>query len=324
MKKIIIGIDIGGTTVKIGLIDTNGSTLDKWEVPTRTENNGLFIVDDIWESIQLKLNDLNIDKKMILGIGAGAPGFVDTETGVVHEAVNIGWKRMRLGNELMKRSGLPAFIQNDANLAALGEYWKGAGNQAQNLAAITLGTGVGSGFIANGSIIPGANGMAGEIGHFIINSENGYLCNCGNYGCLETIASATGIVRQAMDRAAAHPEDYLADYVKRNGKFSAKDVFYLAEQGSKECLEIVKRTADALGFTVATIGIIFNPSKVLIGGGVSKAGDLLINQIKLAFKKYAFQRISDICEIKACELGNDAGIIGAGYLVRQRLMKITE
>ncbi|PAE31212.1 ROK family glucokinase [Oceanobacillus profundus] len=318
MEKLLLGIDIGGTSVKIGIINQQGEILEKWEVPTNKLNAGITIVDEIWASIERKLSILHLSISSFLGVGVGAPGFIDMDSGIVSEAVNIGWKDFPLADQLKEKSSLPVFVANDANIAVLGENWTGAGNQAKNLVALTLGTGVGGGIIVNGSILNGINGMAGELGHLTI-EKDGYACNCGNNGCLETIASATGIVRQAMDKIASYPDSKPAEIYKKYQAITAKDIFDLAKDGDAIAISIVKRTADVLGQVIANLGVIINPSKVLIGGGVSKAGDLLVNEIRIAFRKYALPRVSDACEIKIAQLGNDAGIIGGASLVLEKL-----
>lgn len=321
MEKIIIGVDIGGTTVKIGFINDYGEILNKWEIPTNKSNAGMSIINDIWQSIYLQLTDLHLTTDIILGIGVGAPGFIDGDNGFVYEAVNIGWENFELAKQLKDKSGLPVFVGNDANIAVLGENWKGAGKQARNVIAITLGTGVGGGIIANGMILNGENGMAGEIGHTTIDPQ-GHNCNCGRKGCLETIASATGIARQAMDKLENNPTSTLAAHYRKTGAITAKDVFDLAGNGDADCKDIIHNTADTLGLFIANMGTTINPSKVLIGGGVSKAGDQLLIEIKNAFDKYALPRVSDICEIKIAQLGNDAGIIGGAFFVKQKLLDI--
>ncbi|MGJ9456966.1 ROK family glucokinase [Oceanobacillus sp. CF4.6] len=318
MTEFLIGIDIGGTSVKIGIIENNGAILKKWEIPTNISNGGMAIVNDIWLSVREKVDSLNLNNTSIIGIGVGAPGFINAETGFVYEAVNIGWKNFDLANQLKEKSGLPVFVENDANIAVLGENWTGAGNQAQNLIAITLGTGVGGGIIANGSILSGENGMAGELGHIHV-EENGYACNCGNRGCLETVTSATGIVRQAIEKIEAFPASLLGETYKKNKRITSKDVFELAKNGDSISNSIIKNTADILGRVIANMGVIINPSKVLIGGGVSTAGDQLIDEIRIAFEKHALPRVIEACEIKAAHLGNDAGIIGGAFLVLDKL-----
>ncbi|MFD1850276.1 ROK family glucokinase [Oceanobacillus bengalensis] len=320
MQDMMIGIDIGGTTVKIGFINHIGEIIEKWEIKTNKTNAGHAIVDDIWNAINHKFTSANIDIKSVLGIGVGAPGFIDSETGIVFEAVNIGWKNFDLAGQLTEKSKLPVFVQNDANIAALGENWQGAGNQAKNIIAVTLGTGVGGGIIVNGSILNGENGMAGEIGHIKVD-PNGTPCNCGGVGCLETISSATGITRQGMDAVALNPNSDLALLYKQKGGLSARDIFDLAKSGDKTCVHIVKKTTDVLGLAIANIATVINPSVILIGGGVSKAGDYLITEITTAFEKYAIPNLREMCEIKTARLGNDAGIIGGAFLVKQMLDK---
>ncbi|MEH7379007.1 ROK family glucokinase [Bacillus sp. JJ1533] len=319
MDETIIGIDIGGTTIKMGFLNEQGDIIHKWEIETNKEKQGIHIVPDIWHSISLKLSEFRITN--IVGIGVGAPGFVDKKTGIVYEAVNIGWRNYELGKELTAKLGLPVFVENDVNLVALGENWRGAGNNAKDLIAVTLGTGVGSGIISNGEIINGMNGTAGELGHIIADPE-GYPCNCGRVGCLDTIASATGIVRQARDRIEENPNSQLANLYQKVGHIDAKDVFELAKNGDVICESVINRTADILGLLIANAAMIINPSMVLIGGGVSNAGDQLLRPVTSAFQKYSLGRIGKECKVEIAKLGNDAGIIGAAYLVKQEMQNL--
>lgn len=321
MNKQIIGIDVGGTSVKIGLLSYEGQIMEKWEIPTNTENNGAVISDDVWRSISDKLKKLNIGVESIMGIGVGAPGFIDGDTGFIYEAVNIGWKNYAFADDLKSRSGLPVFVENDANIAAVGENWLGAGKNAKNMIAITLGTGVGGGIIVNGEILSGENGMAGEIGHITIDPD-GYQCNCGKKGCLETIVSATGIVRQAMEKIEKNEQGMLLSQYEKYGKVTAKDVFEFAEKGDAASKEIVRNTADILGSFIANMGVIVNPKKVLIGGGVSQAGKQFLTQIEEAFQKHALPRVLEACQLGIAELGNDAGIIGGAFHVKQKMEDI--
>ncbi|MBM7597966.1 glucokinase [Virgibacillus halotolerans] len=321
MADYIIGIDIGGTTVKIGIIHNHGDILTKWEIPTNTTNAGKSIIDDIWHSLDQRLTEEAIDRSTILGIGVGAPGFIDVDTGFVFEAVNIGWKNVDLTDQLKAKSGLPVFLENDANVAVLGENWKGAGNQAKNVIAITLGTGVGGGIIANGSVVDGENGMAGEIGHMTIDPD-GWPCNCGRRGCLETIVSATGIVRQAKQVITGNPTSKLAAFVQEYGEITTKDIFQLAGEGDTLSESIIQHTADILGMFIANMAVTLNPSKVLIGGGVSKAGGQLLKEIIAAFDRYALPRAAAVCDIRVAQLGNDAGMIGSAFLVKQKELNV--
>ena len=322
MSNYIIGIDIGGTTVKFGLISNDGELFKKWSIPTKKENNGATIVNDIWNSLAQTIESFNINKDTIIGIGVGIPGYVDTGSGLVYEAINIGWKNINIKQQLEELTGLPVFIENDANIAVLGENWRGAGNKAKHVIAVTLGTGVGGGIIANGKILNGQNGMAGELGHILI-EEDGALCNCGNRGCIETIASATGIVRQAMEEITVNPSSPLAAFFDEKKSISSEDVFELAARGDTLAEGIVERTATILGSTFANLGVILNPEKILIGGGVSEAGEPLLDKITASFRANALPRVIDACEIKLAQLGNDAGIIGAAYLVKQNVEGIS-
>jgi len=316
MDNILLGIDIGGTTVKIGMVNDDGEIIHKWEIPTTIGDQSHLLVHHIWKSILEQVDSLSLKTTQLCGMGIGAPGFINNKTGIVHEAVNIGWKNYHLADEFKEISGLPVFVENDANVAALGENWKGGGNHAKHLIAVTLGTGVGGGIITDGAVLTGESGTAGEIGHLTIDPD-GYDCNCGRRGCLETITSATGIVNQAMDVIATNPESKLAIFYKDQGGLTAKDVFSFAHTGDPLSQEIIDHTADVLGRALANTAIITNPSIILIGGGVSKAGDQFIGLIDTYFKNYALKRISENCEVKIAELGNDAGMIGAAYLVKQ-------
>ncbi|MBP1950349.1 ROK family glucokinase [Virgibacillus litoralis] len=322
MDQNIIGIDVGGTTIKIGIISEAGNILDKWEIPTNITDSGTSILTDIWSSLRQKIEIGQLKRDSIAGIGLGAPGFIHEETGSVYEAVNIGWKNMEIATVLKKLSKMPVYVQNDANIAVLGENWRGAGEQSRNLIAITLGTGVGGGIIANGTILNGENGTAGEIGHITV-EKDGYRCNCGRRGCLETIASATGIVRQAKNIIVTNPTSRLASFYQENGSLTTKDIFELANNGDALSKEVIDHTADVLGLVIANLATIINPSKILIGGGVSKAGEGFINSIDGAFREYALDRVSEVCDLKVAQLGNDAGIIGAAFLVKQKIMKTT-
>lgn len=321
MKTCIIGIDIGGTTVKMGVLQTTGEIISKWEIPTDTSNKGQAIISQVCDSVEEQLKELNIEKNHIMGVGIGAPGFIDAEQGFVHEAINIGWKNVELTKEFQAHLGLPVFLENDANTAVLGENWLGAGNQDKNVLAVTLGTGVGGGVIVNGEILNGANGTAGEIGHITINPD-GLQCNCGKKGCLETIASATGMVSQAMEMISKHPTSLLAEHYKKTGKITTKEIFEFEKQHDLPSERIIDYTTKVLGKSLANIATVINPSKILIGGGVSKAGDQLLIRLKKYFELYAMRRLNEACELKLAQLGNDAGIIGAAFLVRQHVENV--
>ncbi|RKL68735.1 glucokinase [Salipaludibacillus neizhouensis] len=317
-KNVFVGVDIGGTTVKLAFIDEIGTIQHKWEIKTAREEAGKYILRDVSESILTQAKELGFKKSQLLAVGVGAPGYIDVENGVIIEAVNLGWKNYPIQKELEDRLQLPAVIDNDANVAAAGEKWKGAGNGADNLLAITLGTGVGGGVIAGGEIVHGEIGMAGEIGHITSVKSGGASCNCGKTGCLETVASATGIARLAMESVHTKPQGYLKRILDEHGNVSAKDVFDGANQGDELSLSIVRDSTEHLGFAMANLANALNPEIIVIGGGVSRAGTLLVNYIRQSFDKYAIPLIAKSTTIKIATLGNDAGVIGAAWLAKQK------
>ncbi|MBH0229870.1 ROK family glucokinase [Halobacillus yeomjeoni] len=311
-----LGADIGGTTVKLAVISDNGEINKKWEIPTNIENSGESIPSDIHQAFEKALDELHIEKEQIAGIGAGAPGFVDTETGYIFEAVNIGWKDFDFGKKLSDMAGLPVWVDNDANLAALGENWLGAGKGSQNLIAITLGTGVGGGIIANGGILNGANGTAAEIGHMTVIPEGGAPCNCGKTGCLETETSATGIVRKASNMLKKYPDTSMSSLIEA-GNLTAKDVFRAASEDDQAAKEVLEDVFEVLGRAIANLAIAINPEKIVIGGGVSQAGDQLLKPLEAVYRKYALRRTEEATSFGIAELGNDAGVIGGAFLVKK-------
>lgn len=318
-QKWLVGIDLGGTTIKMAFVTTEGEIAHKWEIPTDISQKGELITPHIASSLEQKLKELRIKKEQIVGIGMGAPGPVDMETGIIYEAVNLGWKDYPLKDKLEEETGIQAVIDNDANLAALGEMWKGAGEGAENLIAVTLGTGVGGGVIANGDIVHGVNGAAGEIGHITSIPEGGAPCNCGKTGCLETIASATGIVRQAMKAISQNSNSSLEAVLKSKNKLTAKDVLDSAREGDKLASTVIDQTCFHLGLAIANLSNGVNPEKIVIGGGVSRAGDILLPRVIHYFKRFAFPRVAKGADIVVATLGNDAGVIGAAWLVKTKI-----
>lgn len=317
MDKKIIGIDIGGTSIKIGILDFYGSIVRKWDIKTRKRDKGNSILSDIWNSINAELTSSEINDE-IIGIGVGAPGFVEQESGKVYEAVNIGWNNFELKEKLQNISSLPVFVENDANLATLGENWKGAGDNSDNFIVITLGTGVGSGIIANGELLGGFNGTAGEIGHITVD-PNGLQCNCGRKGCLDTITSGPGVVHKALEMIEKYPSSDLAKFYATKGSITSENIFHLAKNGNKLCQSIINDIADVLGYTIAAIATVINPSKILIGGGLSKSENQLLDAVNNSFEKYSLPRVFESCKLEIAKLGNDAGIIGAVYFVKKEL-----
>lgn len=309
MSRYVFGVDVGGTTVKLGLFDVDGNLLDKWEIPTRTEDNGSKILPDVADSIEKKIAEKGLDKAEIAGVGLGAPGPIDGE-GVVHKAVNLGWGVFSIKDTLSGLLKLPVMAGNDANVAALGEMWKGGGKGHKNLVAVTLGTGVGGGIIVEGKILTGSVGAGGEIGHIHVEDQETEACNCKNFGCLEQYTSATGIVRLAKRRLQ---QDDKASAIRKEN-ISAKTVFDAVKAGDEVATQVAKQFGEYLGKGLATIAGVLNPEIFVIGGGVSKAGEILFDYIIPPFKRTAFHGVQN-AEFALATLGNDAGIYGAAKMV---------
>lgn len=310
MGKYCFGIDVGGTSIKCGLFTTDGTLAEKWEIPTRTENSGSAILPDVAKTIEEKLQEKGIDKSDVDGVGIGIPGPVNAQ-GEVSCAVNIYWGFKAVSKELSELTGLPAKAGNDANVAALGEAWKGAAAGASDVLLATLGTGVGGGIIINGEILSGHHGAGGEIGHARVSDDETEPCNCGNFGCLEQIASATGIVRTARKMLA----EYEGESVLKNAEpLSAKKVLDAYKEGDAAAAEIMEFVCQKLGSALAVFAAVVDPETIVIGGGVSKAGQPLIDCIQKYYREYAFP----VCKetpIVTATLGNDAGIYGAARMV---------
>lgn len=310
MADYVFGVDIGGTTVKLGLFDVSGNVLDKWEIPTRTGDGGINILPDIAGSVRAKMDEKGVAAKDVAGVGVGAPGPVDG-SGIIHKAVNLGWGEMNLKEELgALLGGMRVEGGNDANVAALGEMWKGGGQGYRDLVAVTLGTGVGGGIIIGGRILTGATGSGGEIGHIHVEDHESEACGCGNYGCLEEYASATGITRLARRRLQASSQDS----VLREGEVSAKTVFDAVKAGDALAVEVAKQFGEYLGKGLAVIAGVVNPEIFVIGGGVSKAGEVLFEYIRPAFDRTVFHGCKNT-KFALATLGNDAGIYGAARMV---------
>jgi len=310
MGNYAFGVDIGGTTVKIGLFDKEGCVLDKWEIPTVKDNEGTSILPDVAQSLLDKMKEKGIEKEDIMGIGVGAPGAVNSEGTIVGGAVNLGWKPFNIPRALSAYIDVPVKAVNDANAAAFGEMWQGGGKGCNNMVAVTLGTGVGGGIITDGCILTGAAGGGGEIGHIHINDEETESCGCKNKGCLEQYASATGIARLAKRRLAKDD----APSVLREGGISAKTVFDAVKAGDRVAIEIAEEFGMYLGKGLANVANVVNPEMFVIGGGVSKAGEILLTFVEPEFQKYAFSACRN-AKFALAKLGNDAGIYGAAGLV---------
>ncbi len=312
MKPYAFGVDIGGTTVKIGLFSAVGKLLDSWEIPTRTENEGTLILPDIAKSIEGKLKDRGIEISEVEGIGVGVPGPVLTN-GIVDQCVNLGWGVFDVRTELSKLlEGIPVEVGNDANVAALGEQWCGGGKGRDNVVMVTLGTGVGGGIIVRGRILNGNHGAAGEIGHIKVKDDEKEKCACGKKGCLEQYASATGIVRVAKRRLKKDKET--RSTLRKIKDLTAKDVLDAAKKGDPMAVDVMERVGKLLGEAIATVTCVLNPDVVVIGGGVSKAGPYLLDLIQRYYRPAAFHSSQNVV-FKLAELGNDAGMYGAVRMI---------
>lgn len=310
MKKYGFGIDVGGTTVKVGFFETSGALLDKWEIKTNTANGGEAILPDIAKTIEEKLSKEGISKDEVQGIGIGVPGPV-LNASVVTRCVNLGWGEIDVAGTLSKITGLPVKVGNDANVAALGEMWQGGAKGSSNVVMVTLGTGVGGGIIVDGRIVAGANGAGGEIGHLNVCEDELESCNCGQHGCLEQYASATGVVRMAKRKLAKISEE---TSLHKYDDLTAKDVFDEAKAGDKVALEIVNEVCEILGKTLGKIACVVNPEVFVIGGGVSKAGQILIDTVKKYYVPNTFTSCKD-ARFELASLGNDAGMYGCMCLM---------
>lgn len=311
MKKYGFGVDIGGTTCKIGLFETTGQIVDKWEIPTNTQEGGKNVLSDVAASLKAKMAERAIDKEEVEGIGIGIPGPVRGD-GSVSVCVNLGWKNMHVPKEMeVLMEGIRVKAANDANVAALGEMWQGGGKGYENVVMVTLGTGVGGGIIINEKIVPGTNGAGGEIGHATVNPHETIACNCGRCGCLEQYASATGITRLAKEALAKEHASSLLDNAP---EISAKSVFDAYKENDELAVEIVNKFAGILGKTLSNVACVVDPEIFVIGGGVSKAGQPLIDVVEKHFKESAFSSCEDT-KFALASLGNDAGMYGCVRMI---------
>ena len=299
LDKKVIGIDLGGTTAKIGILSQSGDILSKWELSTDISEEGTKIVPNIIQSIKAYLDSEKLSSEDFLGIGMGTPGTVNRKNGTVIGAFNLNWKTLQPIREQFESStGIPFFLDNDANVAALGEQWKGAGNNETNVSFITLGTGVGGGLVSDGTLIHGAVDAAGEVGHITV-EPGGYECTCGKKGCLEQYASATGIVRLARDLAKEYSEESdLKTLVLSNDPLDSKAIFDAAKAGDTYANFVVDRFAYYLGLAMGNIANILNPSTIVLGGGVSKAGEFLVEKVSKVVEEFTFPTIRSVTKIK--------------------------
>lgn len=309
MKEYCFGIDVGGTTVKLGLFRTDGTLLKKWEIKTRTEEKGKYILDDIADSVKGTMQAEKITADQVKGVGIGVPGPTRAD-GYVEVCVNLGWDHINPAKELSEKLGIPVKAGNDANVAALGEMWKGGGEGYQDVVLLTLGTGVGGGVVLGGRMVAGNRGLGGELGHITVNMDETDACNCGNHGCLEQYASATGVVRVTKKLLA---QSNTPSVLRGNENLSAKAVFDAAKEGDALALEAVEVLGRYLGLIISSVALTVDPDIFVIGGGVSRAGSILTDVIT----KY-YHRFTALTQYKVpvvlAKLGNDAGIYGSARM----------
>ena len=310
MGRYVFGADVGGTTAKIGLLTETGEKVDFWEIPTRTENHGEYILSDVADAIRAKMKEKNIEDTEVVGAGIGVPGAVNVD-GLCYQAVNLGWTNYNVVNEFHSKLKLPVKAGNDANVAALGEAWTGGGQGYPNMLLVTLGTGVGGGIINEGKILTGSKGSGGEIGHIHLVDDEPDTCGCGNHGCFEQYASATGAVRLAKRILAATEEDSV---LRSKDKIECKDIFDAAKAGDKVAKDIADKYGYYLGKGIAITASVVNPEIIVIGGGVSKAGDMLFDLLKPSFEQFVFPGCKDV-KFALAKLGNDAGVYGAAKML---------
>jgi glucokinase len=311
-NRIHVGVDIGGTAIKVGICDGNGDLLHTYEGPTEADQGPERVLDNIAGYVRRIVADTSCSWEQVAGVGVGIAGFVDFERGFIEFSANLPLLRnVPLKDHLEAALDKPVRVNNDANVAALGEAWGGAGRGVSSVVCYTLGTGVGGGIVVNGRLIEGATGMAGEVGHMsIVPDLEAIQCGCGKMGCLETVSSATGIIRMAKDAVARGDRTNLSAIEH----LTAKDVVDAAKSGDEVAQRIVCRAAHYLGKSMALVSVVVNPKRFIIGGGVSKAGEYLFSQIREAYRKCALERAQDGVDIVAAELGNNAGVVGAAGL----------
>ncbi len=308
----IFAVDLGGTTVKMGLFEAAGNLLEKWEIDTNKEDQGSHILPDIAASIRGKMTEKSIKDSDVAGVGIGVPGAV-RDNGDILGAANLGWGTFNVKETLEGLTGLKVKVGNDANVAALGEMYAGGGKGYNSIVAVTLGTGVGGGVVIDGKIVCGANGAGGEIGHIHVDDNETEVCGCGNKGCLEQYTSATGVVRLAKRRLAA---DDKASSIRNIENLTCKDVFDAVKEGDELSIEVAEKFGYILGKALAQVACVVNPEAFVIGGGVSKAGEILLTFIQESFVKYTFHGCRNT-DFKLASLGNDAGIYGAAKLIME-------
>ncbi|MBA8777883.1 ROK family glucokinase [Staphylococcus schleiferi subsp. coagulans] len=322
-KHLILAADIGGTTCKLGIFNDNLEQLSKWSIETDTSDpTGRVLLRQIYDAFVNQMDKYNFEMNDVLGLGIGVPGPVMFKSGIVNGAVNLNWPgRVNVSEIMQEWVSFPVYVDNDANVAALGEKHSGAGKDADDVVAITLGTGLGGGIISNGEIVHGHNGSGAELGHIRVDHDQRFQCNCGKSGCIETVASATGVVNLVN---FYYPKltfkSSILQLIKDN-KVTAKAVFDAAKAGDQFCIFITERVAQYIAYLASIISVTTNPKYIILGGGMSDAGDILIENIKTEYHHLAFTPSQEGTEIVRAELGNDAGIVGAAGLIKTYIIE---
>ncbi|MFO3688314.1 ROK family glucokinase [Staphylococcus felis] len=317
-KNLILAVDVGGTTCKLGIFNQSLEMIDKWSIDTDiSDSTGKLILRQIYEAFVQKFETQDLNMRDVIGMGIGIPGPVDFETGTIHGAVNLNWpNKVNVINIMKTFVDFPVIVDNDANVAALGEKFNGAGKDADDVVAITLGTGLGGGIISNGKIVHGHNGSGAELGHFRVDHDQRFKCNCGKSGCIETVASATGVINLVN---FYYPKltfkSSILELIK-NKTVTAKAVFDAAKAGDQFCIFITERVANYIAYLASIISVTTNPKYIILGGGMSDAGDILIENIKTEYHHLTFTPAQENTEIVRAELGNDAGMVGAAGLIK--------
>lgn len=320
MSDLMIGIDLGGTSAKIGFVDEEGKILSQWKVPVQLDNGGVAIIPDIIESIKDQASQNDFQLSDFKGVGFAAPGSYDNEKGTLKGAFNLNWEHpLEIKKPLEEALGLPVVMNNDANVAALGEQWVGGGRGMDSLVLVTLGTGIGGGVIIDGKIHEGHAHSAGEIGHIRVQPLDGPQCTCGGIGCVEAIASGENSQKTAKALVKVYEGESAFKSAIAAGQVepTSEKIFEEADKGDPFALYVLDYLTDYLALMLGHIGNTLNPESFVIGGGVSAAGDSLIQPLKEKFPRFTYPNVGETTDIRLAELGNDAGLIGAARLVQQ-------
>ncbi|XID95870.1 ROK family glucokinase [Paenibacillaceae bacterium WGS1546] len=311
------GVDIGGTGIKAAIVDEAGEPVVQAEIPTSLDGFHAVCLQ-IAQLVDSMLERSGLDRDLLLGVGLGVPGYVDPKRGFVHESPNLGWRDVPLKDRIGELTGLPTEVENDANAAAFGEQWRGAGRGVQDMAMITLGTGVGCGIIAGGRIVHGTSGFAGEIGHMKVKPKSGEPCVCGKTGCLETTSSGLAILKAARAAMTRQSGSVLHRLAGASGKLTVKTVFDAAKDGDRAAEEAIGEAGFYLGVALANFANLLNPGKIVIGGGISAAADYFIPLIRESFNAFALDIVRENTAIVTARLGNAAGFTGSARLIKER------